>query len=402
MKMQTFPSGADPRGAIVNAFGLFGVPITHFIDEAGSIHMTKVGEITEEELEQRIQAILPPSAVSLGDRNETFRGAIMSRQSRSKPRTNRKKSSWSPAKIGLGVAVIAVAALLALPAIRAGAQGKSVSEFMHLHGLATAPWAPDDVFVSSHQGLMRVDAAGSWTFVSDAPHDFMGFQANPTEEGVLYSSGHPAPNTSLPNPVGFMVSTDQGQSWRIRSLAGQVDFHTMAVQPTNGDVIYGLSRNLMRSTNAGETWETIESQQLARLGDIYALAISPDSADTLLLGTGSGLWRSEDAGRTWMGVFDGAPVTAIAFGQDRIYMYAARPDSGLMSSADTGANWTQHDLFVEGQDAIAYIAPHPTQGGTLTVGSFERNVYRTTDDGQSWTMLAVAGVPPGVTPLTTR
>lgn len=317
----------------------------------------------------------------------------MSKKPRNRTRTARKTSFWSPAKLGLGAAALAGIVLLAFLALRAGAQGGSVSEFIHLHGLAVAPWAPDEVFVSSHQGLMRIDAEGEWTFVSNAPHDFMGFQANPTGEGVLYSSGHPAPSANLPNPVGFMVSTDEGANWKIRSLAGQVDFHTMAVQPTDGDVIYGLSRNLMRSTDGGETWETIESPQLGRIGDIYGLAIGPDSAETLLLGTASGLWRSDDAGRTWSNLLDGVAVTSVAFGQDRIFVYAASPDRGLMSTQDWGASWTEHDLFVEGEDAIAYIAPHPTREGTLTAGAFGRNIYRTTDAGQTWTMLAEAGVP---------
>ena len=318
----------------------------------------------------------------------------MSKKSPNQTRTSRK-SSWSPGKIGLGVAGVVVVALLALPALRAGAQGNAVSEFMHLHGLAVAPWAPDEVFVSSHQGLMRISPDGEWAFVSDAPHDFMGFQANPTEEGVLYSSGHPAPNTNLPNPVGFMVSTDEGKNWKIRSLAGQVDFHTMAVQPTNGDVIYGMSRGLMRSTDAGETWETVESPQLGQIGNAYALAISPDSADTLLLGAATGLWRSEDGGRTWTELLRNAPITAVAFGPDpdHIFAYIASPGRGMTRSTDEGATWEDLGLLMEGQDAIAYIAPHPTQEGTLTAGSFERNIYRTTDAGQTWTMLAEAGVP---------
>lgn len=317
----------------------------------------------------------------------------MSKKSRSRTHTSGKTPFWNPAKLGLGAAAIAVIALLAFLALRAGAQGDNVSKFMHLHGLTVAPWAPDDVFVGSHQGLIRINPEGQWTFVSEVPHDFMGFQANPTEEGVLYSSGHPAPNTNLPNPVGFMVSTDEGKSWKIRSLAGQVDFHTMAVQPTNGDVVYGVSRGLMRSTDAGEAWEAIENPQLGRVGDIYGLAISPDSADTLLLGTASGLWRSENAGRAWRNILEGVPVTSVTFGQDRIFAYVATPDRGLMSTGDWGASWTEHNLLVEGQDAIAYIAPHPTREGTLTVGSFGQNIYRTTDAGQTWTMLAEAGVP---------
>lgn len=163
----------------------------------------------------------------------------MSIESPNQARPSRKKSAWSPATVGLGVAGVVVVALLGLTALRARTRADAVTEFMHMHGVVVAPWAPDEVFVSSHRGLMRIDPDGAWAFVSDAPHDFMGFQANPTEDGVLYSSGHPAPSTNLPNPVGFMVSTDEGKNWQIRSLAGQVDLHSMAVQPTIGDVIYG-------------------------------------------------------------------------------------------------------------------------------------------------------------------
>jgi photosystem II stability/assembly factor-like uncharacterized protein len=190
-----------------------------------------------------------------------------------------------------------------------------------------------------------------------------------------------------------MVSTDEGKSWKIRSLAGQVDFHNMAVQPTNGDVIYGVSRGLMRSTDAGETWETIDSPQLSRLSDIYGLAISPESADTVLLGTRSGLWRSENAGRTWRSILEGVPVTSVAFGQDRVFAYVATPDRGLISSSDAGATWQEHNLLIEGQDAIAYIAPHSAREGTLTVGSYGQDIYTTTDFGTTWITLAEGGSP---------
>jgi photosystem II stability/assembly factor-like uncharacterized protein len=65
----------------------------------------------------------------------------------------------------------------------------------------------------------------------------------------------------------------------------------------------------------------------------------------------------------------------------------------MTRSTDEGATWEDLGLLMEGQDAIAYIAPNPTKEGTLTVGSFERNIYRTTDAGQTWAMLAEAGVP---------
>lgn len=59
---QSFPSGADPRGDAADAFGLVGVPTTYFIEASGRIDSAKVGEIAEEELALRIQALLPTQA----------------------------------------------------------------------------------------------------------------------------------------------------------------------------------------------------------------------------------------------------------------------------------------------------------------------------------------------------
>lgn len=38
----------------------------------------------------------------------------------------------------------------------------------------------------------------------------MAFSAHLTEAGVLYSSGHPAQDSRLQNPLGFTVSTEVG------------------------------------------------------------------------------------------------------------------------------------------------------------------------------------------------
>jgi hypothetical protein len=118
-----------------------------------------------------------------------------------------------------GVAVLALAAAL-LAALPRAAEAEEVERFHHIHGLEVPAWAGGDVYVSTHEGLVRIDAQGRWTWVGEARHDFMGFSAHPSEEGVLYTSGHPAPGSALPNPLGFMVSRDGGQSWETLALAG--------------------------------------------------------------------------------------------------------------------------------------------------------------------------------------
>jgi hypothetical protein len=301
-----------------------------------------------------------------------------------------RKSGFPFGVVGLAVMGLVAVALYAIASQKQGSN--TVDRFMHLHGLAVPPWAPDEVYVASHQGLARIDAKGEWSFVSGARHDFMGFQVNPAEEGVMYSSGHPAPGSNFPNPVGFMVSRDAGATWDIVSLAGQVDFHVMTVQRTNGDVIYGHSGGLARSLDAGRSWERLPGDT-ARLGNVYGLAVHPESADTILAATSGGLWRSRDAGRSWDNLIPQLPVTSVAYADDRLWAYAASPDSGLLSSEDEGENWRSTGFFLEGDDAVAYIAPRPGDIENLYVGSFGQNIYETTDGGETWEQLASGGVP---------
>lgn len=275
------------------------------------------------------------------------------------------------------------------------AQSERVEQFMHLHGLSIAPWAPDDVFLSTHQGLIRIDAEGNWRFVSEVPHDFMGFQANPTEENVLYSSGHPAPGSNLQNPLGFMISRDAGETWNVVALAGQVDFHAMAVQPTDGNVIYGWSGGLYRSLDGGQNWETVSAGELEQAGGAYALAVHPEDTDTVLAGTAKGLLRSTDGGRTWDQLEIRVPVTAISYdpSSTRVYAYGADPNAGLLISDDAGNTWRQAGMILEGNDAVGYIALHPTEPDTYYLGSFGQNLYKTADAGTTWELLAERGVP---------
>jgi photosystem II stability/assembly factor-like uncharacterized protein len=211
------------------------------------------------------------------------------------------------------------------------------------------------VFVSTHQGLIRIDATGDWWFISEQPHDFMGFAVDPTTPDVVYSSGHPAPGSRLRNPIGFMVSTDAGATWTTRALEGQVDFHAMAVQPTDGQIIYGwdVSNGLHRSTDAGHNWERVPAELLGQAGGALSLAVDPGDAQRILAGT----------------------------------------PAGLLESRDGGATWTPLGLVLEGDDAAGHLAIHPTVADTIYVGTYGQDLHRTVDGGSSWEQLARAGQP---------
>lgn len=122
------------------------------------------------------------------------------------------------------------------------------------------------MLLATHQGLFRLQD-GELTQVGPVV-DFMGFTLTP--EGRYLASGHPAPNTDLPEPLGLAESTDRGQSWTVLSRGGQSDFHALAAGP-NG--VLGFDGQLRASTD-GLTWQSLEIPVAPA-----SLAISPPNRD---------------------------------------------------------------------------------------------------------------------------
>jgi photosystem II stability/assembly factor-like uncharacterized protein len=310
-------------------------------------------------------------------------------------RSRRVRPAWWVGAILTLAALVTLAVVAATPS---AAEGAPVERFNHVHGLAIPSWADGDLFVATHEGLARVDSDGRWRWVGTAKHDFMGFQAHPATRDVLYASGHPAPGSELANPLGFMVSRDGGRSWEVRSLGGRADFHAMAVQASDGDVVYGFNSaidpGLMRSLDAGATWER-RGEALLALGGAYSLAIHPADRERLLAGTQQGLLASDDGGLTWQPFAIGdVPVTAVHYASERdILAYGAHPQVGLVRSRDGGVSWSYVGFLLEGGDAVGYIVVDPRDDARIVLGTFGMHVVATRDDGATWTALASSGVP---------
>jgi photosystem II stability/assembly factor-like uncharacterized protein len=308
-------------------------------------------------------------------------------------------------RAGIAAGTVAAVVAVAVAAVwvsrdTGGTDGQaSIDGFTHVHGLEAPAWAPEVVYLSTHQGLIRI-ADDRWAEVSEQPHDFMGFAAHPTEPDVLYSSGHPAPGSLLRNPIGFMVSVDGGASWEVRSLEGMVDFHTMSVGAA-GEAIYGWNVSgdvgLYRSTDDGHTWQTVAAAQLHDAGGALTLAAHPEDPDEVWAGTPAGLFRSQDAGTSWEPAIGEVPVTAVAFDPadpSRVLAYAPAPREGLLESADAGQSWTPTGWMLEADDdAVGHLAIHPDDPQQLYAGTYGEDVYRSPDSGRTWQPLASSGSP---------
>src|SRR5215204_1271907 len=120
---------------------------------------------------------------------------------------------------------------------------------------------------------------------------------------------------------------------------------------------------------------------------------------------GGGLWKTTDAGESWMPVTDGqvksSSVGAVAVSEsnpDIIFIGMGEscirgnimPGDGVYKSTNAGKTWA-HVGFADSQ-AISKIRIHPTNPAIVYVASFgkygaasdERGVFKSTDGGKTW------------------
>ena len=273
----------------------------------------------------------------------------------------------------------------------AAAYSAQTIEIPHLHGLGFGADGRE-LIVPAHTGL-RVFEDGRWRSPDVPAHDYMGFA--PTDDG-FYSSGHPAPGSDLPNPLGLVKSTDGGKTLTTLGFQGESDFHLMGVGYKNHAVYVvnpapnsRLSTGLYWSVDDGATWQRSEMQGIT--ASPFAIAVHPTEANVVALATEAGLFLSNDHGDSFKQVGSAEPVAAVTFSPDGTsLLFGAtqlmRYDLGaeqieMLSAPSLGA-----------QDALSYIAVNPTQPQELAVATFERNIYHSRDGGQSWQPIAQNGV----------
>lgn len=269
----------------------------------------------------------------------------------------------------------------------------------HVHGLAITK--EDSIYMASHDGLLKTKNYGKvWSFAGDDDFDFMGFHA--LSDGSMITSGHPGKRSDLPNPLGLMESTDNGESWQSKSLLGKVDFHILTSNETKPELLFGIIQmesgehkaGIYKSIDKGENWERVDSIGLPEdLHDIYSLLSLPNDERILIAGTKKGVLRSEDGGETWKYNDGNRILTALSVVPDSsdILSYSiAESEAGMMLSQDDGLTWKKVGLDLD-QDAVAYIAIHPEKIEVIAALTYENNLLISEDGGQNWTVLMKAG-----------
>jgi photosystem II stability/assembly factor-like uncharacterized protein len=284
-----------------------------------------------------------------------------------------------------GLAAAVCGALLLAGSAPAQAQGLTVAELAkrtHFHGLAVDPARSDRLLLATHHGLFALERDGSARQVSKGGDDYMGFSAHPKDGVTLYSSGHPSSGGNL----GFLVSTDGGQSWTQLSAGanGAADFHAMTVSPADPSRIYGTYHGLQVSRDGGKSWEVAGPGPEEAI-DIAASAHDPD---LLYAGTNTGLMRSTDGGRSWERSHPAeAPVSLVVVGNDGT-VFAHLVGTGLLRAREPELDWETLGTGLDGQ-VLIHLAIDPKDPSRLYAvavepGSHRQSLVASSDGGASW------------------
>lgn len=275
---------------------------------------------------------------------------------------------------GIGVAVVAAAALIVALVARNGDDAPAASGDAPVVGgdLHTVFAVDDALYVGGHaRAAVTRDDGKTWQDIGDLEGaDAMGWAAS--GDDTLLAGGHP----------GLYRSTDGGATFEQLSGSSAVpDVHALGGA---GDVVYLASTQagVLASTDGGTTWEVRNAD--AGKSFMGTILVDPEDTDRLIAPDMSGaLATSSDGGRTWSSLGGAMGAMAAAWNPANTGEIIAAGMQGAERSTDGGDTWEPVPL-PSGTTAVGY-AP---DGNTIYAGVLsgeEAIVHRSTDDGNTWT-----------------
>jgi photosystem II stability/assembly factor-like uncharacterized protein len=243
----------------------------------------------------------------------------------------------------------------------------------------------------------------------------------------LYEAPPPAQSKkAYPTYQGLAYSSDKGVNWKtcgwLTSGSNDIDR-----DPLDESVYYLASEyGLMKSTNGGMAWKVVTPWNIAPVLRVKALPhllwigtadgsfISTDDgmnwekksnglplvngtlindmllfADTMLVATDDGVYRSVDSGRVWKPyALQGNVVSQLVKAPGPSPMLAAiNNGEGVWMSADGGATWDSKAQALQSLKVQTVIF-HPTDPMTVFIGTQDLGIMKTADGGNSWKIMS--------------
>lgn len=275
--------------------------------------------------------------------------------------------------------------------------------------------------------LARTDVGGLFSFNSSTQHwrQLLSESSRPAgtptnvesvaidsnSDGTIYA----AVGNSLERNGVFLKTVDGGESWRTLSgppvpVQGNADFRwageRLTVDPNNSDVLYFGSRTvgLWSSDNGGERWSQVPTgtvpigqphATMAASGVTFVLfdhrsAVISGKTSVIYAGVSSrGIYRSDDAGRTWRQslAYDGIPQQAAIDAAGTLYVTFFGNGNRTAGKVSRLTNGTWQTISPVGGADFSALTVDRSAAGRVWVATYPLSpdgVFHSEDAGQTW------------------
>ena len=236
----------------------------------------------------------------------------------------------------------------------------------------------------------QIDSANVWVFTALAggPHTVQSIVVDPERTDTIYTGTQPG---------SIYQSLNRSLTWTEMPAAAATIAEgvlTIAFNPLNANVVYagGDMSGLFRSTDRGASW-TLTPLAIPPLPTFTTNKIVVDASDTsrIYAGTGAGLWISDDDGGTWMTTTAIDTINGISIGALAVIpqtpdtiLVASTGSAGVFRSLDRAGTWAPANNGLTDTDVTGLIVS-PLVTGLVVVSTDGGGIFRSMDSGGSWT-----------------
>ncbi|MHB1838872.1 MAG: hypothetical protein ACYCPD_03845, partial [Acidobacteriaceae bacterium] len=250
------------------------------------------------------------------------------------------------------------------------------------------PWSTYPPIEGPGNALYRsTDGGAHWTQIAN--HGLPQGAWGRTGIAVSADGSRVYATIACPGHSGLYRSDDGGDTWTLANSDPRLTtrawyFSSLAIDPSNADVLYIPNVALYRTEDGGKTLQIVRG---APGGDDYhQIWVDPKNSDDLMLGVDQGATVSLDRGKTWTTWYNQPTAQMYHVTTDNkfpYYVYGAQQDSGAIavaSRSDHGHIDTR-DWFLPGGSESGYIAIDPRDENIIyetdTYGEVKRFDRRT-------------------------
>jgi len=259
-----------------------------------------------------------------------------------------------------------------------------------VRALAVDPNDPDRFYFGTLDGQIYVstDGARNWRLLVNFNRERLFVDhiiVDPRNSRILYVATH-----RHKDPGGFFKSTDAGLTWRESPELRKEALHSLMQSDQNPNVLLvGTVTGIFRSEDSGETWTPLPTSTTPGLIDVASLAMDPRSTNVIYAGTWHLPYKSTDAGQHWKainkGMIDDSEVFAINLDPRNPNHLFASACSGIYETLDGAENWHKVQGIPSQSRRTRAIMQHPTIPGLVFAGTTE-GFWRSAKggDNSSW------------------